>query len=222
MLASQPQSSSTYTVNKLSQRENIRIENIARGIDPYGVVEQDLDVKKLEVALALNNNSSFVAKQHIVCSNLVLGLLKRKFLVPLVLTRNLPDALVSLVDQYSLPNSAKEGAYFPKSLDSYDIERKCDYFIYFHMHWHLKFFISWIRYDEFPKVWLRFEDFKENNQAYFDQITSILGIEKINIEASVSKDILSDDIISKIRVNRGIKGRGRKILNARQLELIKK
>jgi len=62
LLASQPQSASTYTVDKLSQRENIRIENIARDLDPYGVVEQDLDVKKLEVALALNNNSSFVAK----------------------------------------------------------------------------------------------------------------------------------------------------------------
>ena len=53
MLASQPQSASTYTVDKLSQRENIRIENIARGIDPYGVVEQDLDVKKVDCLIQL-------------------------------------------------------------------------------------------------------------------------------------------------------------------------
>lgn len=222
LLASVPQSASTHTADKLSTIGNMRVENIARTMDPYGVREQDFDIKKLEGALRLNKNSSFIARQHMVCTNLILRLIKRKFLVPLVLTRNLPDVLVSLVDQHSLPNLDKDKVLFPKTLVSYDIESKCDYFIHFEIPWHLKFFTSWLRYDEFSKVWLRFEDFKENNQAYFDNITSILEIEKIDVESLHPRAIVSDDVTSKIRINRGMKGRGRKILNSRQIGLIEK
>ena len=78
LLASVPQSTSTHTADKLSTIGNMRVENIARTMDPYGVREQDFDIKKLEGALRLNKNSSFIAREHMVCTNLILRLIKRK------------------------------------------------------------------------------------------------------------------------------------------------
>jgi hypothetical protein len=230
LLASMNRSGSTFTANKIAQKLNINLVNIIRDMDPYGVREEEIDIPKLKKAFEENPNLGFIAKQHLVFSTLILRLIKRKYLVPLVLTRNLPDVIVSISEQYSVPNLKTYLTLFPKTFDTFDIERKCDYIIHFIMPELLKFFSSWTRHHEFSKIWFRFEDFKDNNQVYFNKITSLLGIEKIIMDTPEpspyrnydSNKVLTDDIIFKIRLNRGVTGRGLKIMNAAQIELIKK
>ena len=94
----------------------------------------------------------------------------------------------------------------------------------------LKFFLSWTRHHEFSKIWFRFEDFKDNNHIYFNKITSLLGIEKIIMDTpepspyrtNDSNKVLTAATIYKIRLNREVTGRGLKIMNTDQIELIRK
>jgi len=132
--------------------------------------------------------------------------------VPLVLTRNLPDAIISMID-HQIASGVRIS----------DIEQKCEHYIHLLVPWYLKFFASWIEYSEFKKVWLRYEDLSKNNQKYFNKITSILGIEDMLVERPLQKkNISADNFISNSHFNKGVNGRGHKIMSARQMELIRK
>jgi len=226
LLASMPKSGSTFTTNNLSQKENIRVDSIAPNMDPHGVLDHEIiDIKMLATALNQNKNSSFVARQHVVFTSITLELIKRKYLVPLVLTRNLPDAIISTIDHRIITDLKEDKTLMPKNFDRvYNIEQKCDYFIHFLLPWYLRFFASWIRYDEFPKVWLRYEDLTQNNQIFINKVTSILGIEDLTIEKPDKNKVVTsvDDWKSNSLFNKGVNGRGQKIMTSDQIKLIRK
>jgi hypothetical protein len=208
LLASMPKSGSSYTTSMLAKVDNIRIENIVSGI----MDSAQIDTGMLATALSQNKHSSFIAQSHIVCSDFPLELIEKKYLVPLVLTRNLPDTVISLID-HQVASGVKVS----------NIEQKCEYFIQIMVPWLLTFFASWVKYPNFKNVWIRYEDLSENNQKYFNKVTATLGVEDVIVKRPVQKKYHSpSDFVANHHFNRGINNRGFKIMSARQIELIKK
>ena len=122
--ACMPKSGSTFTLNNLSQIENIRVDSIAPNMGPHGVLDHEIiDIKILAAALSQNTNSSFVAQQHLVFTSITLELIKRKYLMLLVLTGNLPDAKVSTINHRIITDLEEDKTLMPKNFDRvYNIE----------------------------------------------------------------------------------------------------
>lgn len=214
LLACMPKSGSSSAARMISGFPNVRLAFLVPAFD---IREQEIDLKILEQQLSANVGQTFVAQTHVCLSNTTRTFINDKLLVPLVSTRNLPDDLISSIDHYAQTDNAKENFLVPEGFNDRPLEEKIDYVIHFQTPWLLKFFKSWIRYERFREVWLKYEDLSRDNLDYLRKIPAMLGLD-LEIDAAAD----GPQHLSTRRLNRGVNGRGRDLMSPSQLELIEK
>ncbi|MCP5361686.1 MAG: sulfotransferase domain-containing protein [Hyphomicrobiales bacterium] len=217
LLACMPKSGSTSTEEMVAMFPNIRKVDLVPGWD---IREQEIDVRALEIHLNNNTATTFIAQHHVCLSGTTRMLIDRKFLSPLVLTRNLPDALVSLIDHFSNTDNSKENFLLPANFKDFPYEKKCDYVISFHLPWYLKFFASWLRYPHFSDVWLRYEDMAEDNITFLKKIADILAFDLGTLPPGTLENSKQKHLAAE-RLNEGISGRGKKLMRPQDIDRIK-
>lgn len=211
-----PKSGSSSTANIIANFPNIRLADLVPG---YDIREQEIDLQILERTLSLNTESSFVAQHHVCLSFTTQYLIDSKHLTPLVTTRNLPDALISLVDHFQVTDNARENFLLPTNFNELPLSRRIDYVIHFYGPWYLKFFKSWIRYDRFHDVWLRYEELARSNLHYLEKISSALNLAVSDNALYASAQ--AGQIIGNKRFNKGVSGRGQELMSPDQLALLR-
>lgn len=136
LVACMPKSGSTYLSAILSN-----LEGFQQGIlvSSAGRREQELDV----LELMHNDDTNYVAQHHVRYSQGTRELLKRFNVKPIVLVRNVYDAMVSIRDHFRNESTEKPMGYaFPYMKDWPD-EKLEEFIVDIFMPWYLNFFLSW-------------------------------------------------------------------------------
>ncbi len=211
-----PKSGSTYIVLVANQILKYSRENFI--YDYLG--EQDLYAPILEA----NAHKNTISKHHTLATKPNVALFKEYKINPVVLTRNLPDVVVSLRDHIE---KTLQWPHFevPKDFGEWEEEKQFDLLIDLALPGYIFFYVSWInvsREKELKTKFVRYEDFYMNKASTIKEIIEFWGREcslKAVEESMVSVNELSN---KKNRINKAVMDRGRQSLSeAQQKRIIK-
>lgn len=171
--------------------------------------EQDLYPPKLIDSWSMN----VVCHQHTRANKVNLARMKEFAIRPVVLTRNISDAAVSLTDH--LHRESRDNPTFsvpPQFLDM-PREAQLDAIIDLALPWHFQFVAAWQRAD-IDKHWLTYEDLVADPAAVLTQMLDFydLAPDVAAIEHAVARAFES----GRTRLNKGITGRGAEELSEAQ------
>lgn len=215
LLACMPKSGSSSLSDLLARHRAVRISWLVPGWD---IREQEIDFKILDQEISKNLGSTFVAQTHVVFSETTRKIIAGNFLCPIVQTRNFPDAIISAADHHLVAGHPSERIILPEDFLNWEDDRRYDYMICFMLPWYLKFFKSWLRYENFAAAWVRYEDFSRDNLATLRQVVAQLGLDPSDPSLQEKQD--PGERLTRRRFNKGVSGRGRENLTARQWQRI--
>jgi hypothetical protein len=200
-----PKSASTFLTDAIAALPGMRRVSLTHA---HGEREQVLDFPRL----CQHDLNAYVAQQHLRYSQDAAAFLDEFGITPVVLTRNIFDAVASLRDHIR-----KESHAFPfaslspehAALPDADLEEMIADLV---VPWYIGFFVGWL-----PVDCLHF-NYDEVREAAPDVIELICKAARINVTTS---DILHATQCARsegTRFNRGISGRGADIsANAREI-----
>jgi hypothetical protein len=186
-------------------------------------------IQELDPALFRRRGRSRSINQiHLIASPHAIGLLNRYAARVIVVTRKLPDILVSLRDFLHSPEIEDErnragvvqGTFFQIDERFYQLTEReqYDFLIDFTLPWYLWFAASWQHYRkalEQPSVWLTYERLIASPAVVIAQTLAEIGIPVVN-DISASLGRLVDT-----RFNVGVAGRGYHLLSPEQIAAIR-
>ena len=180
--------------------------------------EQEIYLPKL-VETAADN---VVTQQHARATDPNIALLQAFGIKPVVLVRNLFDALVSMHDFYD--NGAVLNTFHQADWPNLDAQTRLDLIVDCVTPWYIQFYASWFQADatgRLPVFWLSYEDMMAdktetlaNLGAFYD-----LNLSRASIDQAISA--LEGDV-AKTRFNKGVAGRGAKTFSAEQQDRIRR
>ncbi|MBT4890932.1 MAG: hypothetical protein HON65_15410 [Rhodospirillales bacterium] len=139
-----------------------------------------------------------------------------------VLVRNIFDSLVSLRDMLLSETKGSRMAFFQDNLPAMSEEQQLDAVITRWAHWQLDFYVSWVmafRENRVRGTIWTYENLMADKPAAVQKI-----LQQVNHEISFEKaqeavaSVEGDKVRS--RLNVGVSGRGRELMNERQIESI--
>ncbi len=162
-----------------------------------------------------------VTQQHCRASDANIHLMQAFDIRPVVLVRNVFDAVMSLFDFYN--NGAFRSSYFRGDWAALNDELKIDLLIENVIPWYFQFVASWDEAEKERRVqllWLTYEDLVADKPSSILKILEFygLGASRRPVEQRI-KEVESEG--REIRFNKGIKGRGRTGLNEQQKQRIR-
>ncbi len=171
------------------------------------------------VSLAATN---FVAQEHCRATPQNLAIAQGFDMNVVVLTRNIFDSLVSLRDMLAGDTHGSVAALFQDDMKDMDEETQLDAVITRWAHWQLDFYTSWVRAERDGLIACQFwsyEDIMYDKVAAVQEICRQAGIKASpeHIRACVETVDGNKELSRK---NVGISGRGRKLMNERQISSI--
>lgn len=180
LVACMPKSGSTYLSAILSN-----LEGFQQGILVLsaGRREQELDV----LELVHNDDMSYVAQHHVRYSQGTKELLERFDVKPIVLVRNVYDAMVSIRDHFRNESTEKPMGYaFPYMKDWPD-EKLEEFIVDIFMPWYLNFFLTWKECNN--SCWLTYEELIAVPHVTLDKINRhfSLGINEKDISQAIER-----------------------------------
>ncbi len=138
LLACMPKSGSTWLANMIAQTLHIPMGILVPG---YEAREQELDINRL----LMHHQFSYVAQNHLRYSEPTHKLIQQFHLKPIVLFRNLFDAIVSLAD--FLPtqgaNANTFGTFMREAQINASREEMIDLLVAYFVPWYIHFYLSW-------------------------------------------------------------------------------
>jgi len=196
LVACMPKSGSTYLSAILSN-----LEGFQQGILVHsaGRREQELDV----LQMALYDNANYVAQHHVRYSQGTQELLNKFDVKPIVLVRNVYDAMVSIRDHFRNESTEKPMGYaFPYMKDWPD-EKLEEFIVDIFMPWYLNFFLSWKESNN--SCWLTYEELIADPQATLGKIDRhfALGLDEQDMKKAIERAS-----VGFTRKNVGKSGRG--------------
>jgi len=206
LLACLPKSGSTYISNIVSTYPNfIRTDLVVN----YGHSEQEIDSNQA----VRYRNINYVAQHHIRYSKNTDFYIKNYGMIPIVLTRNFFDTIISIKEHIKAESMvwpmAMVNNYIIK-LDDKDLELALAELF---GPWLFNFYVSWSSFSN--KLHITYEDLVENENILFEKIFRYCGLEDNKIE----KCLFDAKSGRKNRLNVGIIGRGES-LNSRAKDFL--
>jgi hypothetical protein len=198
LIACMPKSASTFLADAVSKLPGMRRVDLSWGMGPRR--EHTLDV----VQLARRDLSSYVSAQHVRLSDDAEELIEEYHLTPVLLTRNLFDAVASVRDHFrdeahTFPMTAlaPEHASLP---DAQLEELIADLII----PWYVNFYVSW---QDIDCLKVTYDQVRESPREVVASICQRAGIkaEADEIERAVDA---ARALGSRLRLNKGVSGRG--------------
>ena len=166
--------------------------------------EHMVDARSAAVLFPLGG---FVFQQHVRAIGRNVPILKEYGIKPVIMTRNLYDAVVSWKEQTDIdvamgrPQGSHSPTYIPPWFDMSDIERL--YWVaYAIAPWYLSFYASWKGAD-IDKIWLDYDAFYADQPAQLQGLCTQLGVRVPGFQESF---MVTEPRTGKF--NKGISGRG--------------
>lgn len=170
---------------------------------PYLQREMNLD----DLALLRTRHLSFVGQCHVKATERNRELIQRHGIRPVVLTRRIPDVLVSIHD-FITPHIWRVcTGIFPPDYHDRDREAKLTFLIHNHLPWYFHFYVSWREAArELPVLWTRYETiFGPEQEAELRRILAHCGQD---LEAGAIQQAVAAMDAKRTRKNVGVAGRG--------------
>jgi tetratricopeptide (TPR) repeat protein len=161
-----------------------------------------------------------VTQQHCRASEANIQMMQAFNIRPVILTRNIFDAIVSMADFYR--QGAYFNSYFREGFTALDEEKQVDLLIDNIAPWYLQFTASWElaeKEDRLELLWLSYEDLTQNKVESIERLLEFygLGAARAKIERLLSD---TEAESRKNRFNKGVAGRGKTGLTDTQKERI--
>jgi tetratricopeptide (TPR) repeat protein len=161
-----------------------------------------------------------VTQQHCRASEANLQIMQAFNIRPVILVRNIFDAVVSMVDFYR--QGAYFNSYFRADFPGLDAETQVDMLIDNIVPWYLQFVASWSLAEKEQRLellWLSYEELTQNKPEAIGLLLEFygLGAARGNIEKVLSAN---DENSRKNRFNKGVAGRGKTGLTDAQKQRI--
>ncbi len=161
-----------------------------------------------------------VTQQHCRASEANLQMMQAFGIRPVVLVRNVFDAVVSLLDFYN--QGAFLNTYFRGSFLQLDEAKQIDLIIDNVVPWYLQFVASWALAEKEGRLeiyWLTYEDLTQNKVESIEQLLEFYGL---GTTPAALKRLIADEEANtrKNRFNKGVSGRGKTTLTDVQKERI--
>ena len=191
-----PKAASTFLARAVGSLHGMRIKPVAIG---GGRNEQDLD----PVRLAYNDSTTYVAQHHVRYGNTTAELIQEFGITPIVLVRNLADAMASMLDHIETEEIADPSIWLTNehmNLPREDRERVIADLM---LPWYVQFYVGWTTCNS--AVWVTFDEVRTDPQAVVRRVAKSAGISyaEDDLRRAVSK---ASDAMP--RFNKGISGRG--------------
>jgi tetratricopeptide (TPR) repeat protein len=212
-IACVPKSASTFLKNTLVSLTGYR--------DLFAVysawqTEQEIYLPSI-IEFAAQNT---VTQQHCRASEANIQIMQAFNIRPVVLVRNIFDAVVSMADFYR--QGAFFNSYFREDFPALSEEKQVDLLIAHIVPWYLQFVASWRLAEKEQRLellWMTYEDLTQNKGDSIGLLLEFygLGAARGNIERVLSAN---DENSRKNRFNKGVAGRGKTGLTDAQKQRI--
>ncbi len=210
LVACMPKSGSSFLSNCIASYHGFRHGIL---VPDYGVREQEM----CELRLEKFNSRPYVAQLHVRNSEWTQKLIQRYGITPVVLVRDLLDVVVSVRDHI------RKDFTFGSLITLTDRHRNISYdeldslIVQFAMPWYISFYVGW-RKD--PKaMFLNYEDVTADPATAMVKIFDKAGFEYTQDGIDEALDKVQQKQ-SRNRFNKGVKGRGQKILTEARQKLV--
>lgn len=170
LVACQPKSASTFLSAALAGLRRARRVSLVPG---FGRREQELSRGRI-LRCRLRPARFCVAQHHLRYSDVTQSLIARHGIIPVVLVRNLYDAVASLRDHVRAESTVSPVAYVPPELRDApyaDLEQALAALA---VPWYLNFYMSW---RECPSaLWFDYTDIAEDTEASISLVLEKAGV----------------------------------------------
>ncbi len=162
-----------------------------------------------------------VSQQHTRPSNANVQMMQAFNIKPVVLVRNIYDAVMSLLDFYK--GGASINTYHRQEFAALDHDQCIDLLIDYFVPWYFQFHASWLEIESrqsLPVYWLSYETLIADKPLAVEQVLTFYGL-KFPREA-ISQSIATVETDGRRnRFNKGVAGRGQARLSDAQKERVK-
>jgi len=212
-LATMPKSGSTFFGRVLVEVTGFERVYLASA---YLNLEEELYLPRVIDAL----NHGTVTQQHVRANRVNVDMMKQFGIRPVVIVRNLDDAMVSLREHLLREKLDSMPGFYPTP-DFVDMDETTQYdFLVDHvMPWYLGFYVSWwttMQSRALDVLWLRYEDLIEDWAAGIGQALEFYGIEASAARIADAIAKVEGGSRERSRINVGRAGRGHEILTDEQ------
>jgi hypothetical protein len=211
-VACMPKSGSTFLTRTMSRITGFEHARLTYEFERN---EQELYLPKLVDTYG----KSIITQQHVRATGPNLELFNRFGIRPVILVRNLFDAIVSIRDYLH-----REGVQYFPSLYATDHfltlpdEEQFDFLITFAAPWYFNFYASWFdarRDDRIETLWLTYEELVADWVAGIEKVLAFYGLGRPRDEIAAAVEAMTDDP-GRVRLNMGVAGRGSTLLTEAQ------
>ena len=177
--------------------------------------------------MARYQGRGLVGHIHLIASPHTIELLNHYQAKVIILTRKLPDVIVSVREFLYAPENINQlrrdgvlqSSFYMINRKFYDLSEKeqYDYLISFALPWYLWFAASWQKYEKelkCPPIWLSYDEVMADRVGVLARAVDTLDLPRLN---EIDKNIR---VLRNTRFNVGVSGRGYKLLSEGQIAAI--
>lgn len=216
VISAMPKSGSTFLSRAVSAASGYSHSFLAYA---YGNGEQELYLPSVIDAYGRGT----VTQQHFRANPHNLEILETYGIRPIVLTRNVFDALVSARDHLVKENLDNlPGLQAPRNFRALAPERQLDFVIDLFAPWYLSFYVSWFRAEAagVPFLWMTYEDAIVDWPGAVGRVLEFGGRPASPEDVTRAVAGMASAPLQHTRLNHGTAGRGAFLLSAAQRERI--
>ena len=216
-IACMPKSGSTFLSKAIAQSYQFDISYLNYGFERN---EQELYLP----ALIDNYSRNTVTQQHIKATAPNITLMREFGIRPIILVRNIFDVVISIRD-YLLKEGVENfpSLYASDSFVSLTETQQYDFIIANALPWYFNFYASWTDASNSGQIdakWVNYDRLKEDWHGGIKSIIDFYGLAYDSVTIDQTINSLTQDKLGS-RINKGIAGRGKMLLSAKQQADIK-
>jgi len=218
-LAAMPKSASTFLHRTLMELTGFESVYFASG---YRNIEQELYLPSLIDCYDV----ATVTQQHPRANRNNLELMDLFDIKPVILVREIPDVLISMRDHLlreSLDNLP--GLYVSEAYPTFDEQQKLDFVVAHEAPWLVSFFASWAiarEKGELDCLWLNYQEVTGDSKSALRRVRDFYGLSNSDADIDAAVNAIGQRKKSKLRINKGVVGRGIEELSGEHMQFIRK
>ena len=214
VMSAMPKSGSTFLAHSIAKLHDLSIfAYFLRGDES----EQELNLFIMAGTITLPSST----QQHFRATETNIQLLQAFNIEPVVLSRNIFDALVSMADM--VEKTHLPVAFFQDWIADVGREKCLEAVVCKWTHWYIEYYVSWqrvIRQKRLSPLLLYYEDVMKDKIGTLQQITKHCGLEQKTTGEIEEAIRATEDDKETSRINVGRSGRGREQLSQSQIDFI--